>query len=54
MFCAATETGLKQILEALKPHLPAEAMKPLEEAIRSYGQLCGSNAVIEYIGKKAA
>ena len=31
MFCTATEDGLKKILEALRPHLPAHAMKPLEE-----------------------
>jgi hypothetical protein len=54
MFCTATEDGLKKILEALRPHLPAHAMKPLEESIRSYGKLCGSNAVIEHLARKSA
>jgi hypothetical protein len=54
MFDAATENGLKLILEALRPHIPAKAVKPLEESIRQYGRLCGSNAVIEHLSKRTA
>lgn len=54
MFTATGEEGLKAILDAVRPYLPPHAMPILEETIRSYGKVCGHNAVIEHLSKKAA
>lgn len=52
MFNTQAEQGLKEILNAVRHHIPTHAMQMLEDSIRSYGKLCGHDAVIEYISKK--
>lgn len=49
-----SEIGLHKIIEAVRGHLPADALPFLESTIRTYGDLRVSEANIERLTKDIA
>lgn len=52
MFDETAEKRLQEILTAVRDHIPPHAMPILEQTIRSYGKVCGHNAVINHLTTK--